>query len=167
MAEKDLSQTLYAELRRIAAAGLRRERAGHTLQPTDLVHELWLRQAGDVAANNRSEFLRNAAATMRRVLVDHARRRARLQRGNGRRAVPLSGVDAAASAPPPPIDLLALDDALTELMGHRALCAQIVELRFFAGFDMAEIATALNVSKSTVEREYALARAWLQAKLAE
>jgi len=167
---------VYEELRRQAEIALRREGDGHTLQTTALAHEAWLRLDAqrDMRWENRSQFFAVAAQIMRRILVDHARRRHALKRGAAPTQVTLDAVDRedqrhSASAAPrsslDPIDLLALDDALTRLAALDPQKARLVELRYFAGLSMPEAAEALGVSVATVGREWAIARMWLRREL--
>ena len=152
---------LYDELRHMAHRQLSRERTDHTLQTTALVHEAYLRlvDQANVTQRGRAYFFAAAARAMRRVLVDHARRRKRKKRGAG--LTPLSleetqiAVDACAD------DLIDLDDALEQLAALNARHARVVECRFFGGLSVKETASALNVSHRTVENDWALARAWL------
>ncbi len=152
---------VYDELHRQAAARLRRERPDHTLQPTALVHEAYLRLVDQRRANwrNRSQFFGVAAAMMRRILVNHARDRAALKRGGAIEKVSLS--DAVEWAGAKELDLLGLDDALGRLAALDPRKGQIVDLKFFAGLNTDEIAEVLQVSPSTVERDWRFARAWL------
>jgi RNA polymerase sigma factor (TIGR02999 family) len=157
---------LYDELRRMAARFLRAERADHTLQPTALVHEAYLRLVDQRSVDqlSRGHFCALAARIMRRLLVDHARTHRRAKRGGGRGAVPIDdalevacdGVD---------LDLVALDDALTRLAAIDAQQARVVELRYFGGLSIEETAEVLAVSPMTVKREWAMARAWLHQQL--
>ncbi len=152
---------VYAELHRLAASYLSRERPDHTLQPTALVNEAYLRLINQrqVDWRNRAQFLGIAANMMRRILVNHARDRAVAKRGGGQERVSLSFADVAADAPD--VDLIALEDALDRLAAQDARKARVVELRFFGGLAMDEIALVLDVSKTTVERDWTFARAWL------
>lgn len=161
-----LTERVYAELRALAAHYIQRERSGHTLEPTALVHEVFLRliDSKGLHANDRRHFFAIAAGAMRRVLVDHARTRDAAKRGGGRARVALSTLDAAADNAD--ADALALDDALTKLARFDARQARIVELRFFGSLTMDEIAELLGVSKRTIESEWAMARAWLHRELA-
>jgi RNA polymerase sigma factor (TIGR02999 family) len=165
-ASEALVPLVYAELRRQARRALRREGEGHTLQPTALVHEAWLRLDGQHGARweSRSQFLAVAAQMMRRVLVDHARTRRALKRGGGETQVTLGHADHAAAAPDQ-VDLLALDDALARLASLDPRKARLVELRYFAGLSIPEVAAALGVSLATVGREWAVARMWLRREL--
>jgi RNA polymerase sigma factor (TIGR02999 family) len=160
-ARDDLMQLVYAELRRRAAAYLRGERADHTLSPTALVHETYLRLVGQqrVAWQSRAHFLGVAAQLMRRILVDHARRHLAAKRRDEPLRVRFNEPPAAANVPD--CDLLLLDQALNELTALDARQSQIIELRFFGGLAEQEIAEVLSVSRSTVTREWQTARAWL------
>jgi RNA polymerase sigma factor (TIGR02999 family) len=156
---------VYAELHRLAARYMRRERPGQTLQATALVHEAYVRLVTEkhLAATSRAHFMAIAANLMRQILVDRARARRRLKRG----AAPLRVTydESTIPAPEPPVDLIALDDALTRLEALNARQARTVELRFFAGLSVEETAEALNVSQATVKREWTVARAWLHREL--
>jgi RNA polymerase sigma factor (TIGR02999 family) len=154
---------VYAELRRRAAGQLRRERRGHTLRPTDLVHETYLRLCEQNPAwQNREQFFAVASKLMRRILVDHARQRGAAKRGGGLRVTLDEG---AAAAPVVEPDLLDLDAALDELSGLDQRQASLVELRFFGGLEIAEAARALGVSLATANRDWAMAKAWLYRRL--
>jgi RNA polymerase sigma factor (TIGR02999 family) len=155
------------ELRREAARHLKGERAGHTLQPTALVHEVYLRlaQPRRVPWRSRAEFFAAAAQAMRRILVDYARRRGAAKRAGEWTRVRLD--EAVAVEGERELDLLALDDALDRLAAVDARTARIVELRFFGGLSVPEIASVLKVSPSTVKRDWNLARAWLHRWLEE
>lgn len=160
-----LLPAVYGELRRQAARALRREAAGHTLQPTALVHEAYLRLVDQRRTrwDSRGHFLGVAAQLMRHVLVDHARGRRAGKRGGGDRQVSLAGVDAVAEQPS--VDVAELDEALTRLAVMDPMQARLVELRYFVGLSIQEAASALAVSPSTVKREWAVARAWLRREL--
>ena len=166
-APERLFPLVYGELRAIAAAAMRSERAGHTLQPTALVHELFLRlEAGaPVAWQDRRHFFRLAAQAMRRLLVDFARRRLADRRGAG---APHIELDAAGdlAVRRDPEETVAIDRALDRLAALDARQAQVVELRVFAGLGHEEIAATLGLSLSTVERDWRGARAWLRRELA-
>jgi len=157
---------VYAELRRQARLALRREGEGHTLQPTALVHEAWLRldRQHDARWESRTQFLAIAAQVMRRVLVDHARTRRALKRGAGATQVTLGDAERAVAASGE-VDVLALDDALARLAVLDPRKARLVELRYFAGLSIPEAAAALGVSAATVGREWAVARMWLRREL--
>jgi RNA polymerase sigma factor (TIGR02999 family) len=167
---------VYEELRRQAGQALRREGEGHTLQTTALVHEAWLRldSQHDTEWESRSQFFAVAAQIMRRILVDHARRRHALKRGGAPTQVTLGAVDredqrhgvsAAAQSSLDPVDLLALDDALARLAALDPQKARLVELRYFAGMSMPEAAEALGISVATAGRQWGIARAWLRREL--
>lgn len=161
---EDLVQRFYAELRAIAARELKRERRGHTLQPTALVHEAWARLAGDPSAPaDPHAFLAAAATAMRRILVEHARARGREKRGGAWKRVELD--TGLASAPDAVLDLSALDDALVELGQLDARKVQVFEMRVFAGLTVEESARALGVSEPTVKRDFEFGKAWLSARL--
>ena len=157
---------VYDELRRLAQAKLAGERSDHTLQATALVHEAYLRLVGqqDVAWQNRAHFMAMAATAIRRVLVDHARRKGAAKRGGGDLRVTMSLAEAA-GAPGEDMSLIDLDAALTELAAEKPDHAQVVELRFFGGLTAAECAEVLGVTERTVERRWRFARAWLYRRL--
>lgn len=164
---------VYQQLRAIAQQRMAGERAGHTLQATALVHEAWLRLVGDrdLAWRSRAHFFVAAGETMRRLLVEHARARARLKRGGdgaGRPAArtPIHVLDLADDSQDPE-EILMLDEALRRLEEHDSDAAQVVRLRFFAGLSGDEVAAALGVSPSTVDREWAYARARLYRTMRE
>ncbi len=164
-AVEGLAPEVYRELRRLAAGQLRRERAGHTLQTTALAHEAYLRLAGraELDAPDASVFFRTASRTIRNVLVDHARRRQADKRLGGRRRLVLdSGVKVSEEDA---LDVLALDEALERLAELHPRQAEIVELRFFGGRSVPEVAALLDVSERTVEADWAMARAWLRGVL--
>jgi RNA polymerase sigma factor (TIGR02999 family) len=159
----ELMPIVYAELHRVAAAYMRNERADHTFRPTDLVGEAYVRLAqGESDFNDRIHFFAAAAKTMRQILVDHARRRARDKRGGGERPIEL---DEGRVASGRPADLVALDDALSALAGVDERKARIVELHYFAGLTQEEIGLALEVHVNTVARDLRLAVAWIQTQL--
>jgi RNA polymerase sigma-70 factor (ECF subfamily) len=164
-ARERLMTLVYADLRRKAAAFLRRERGGHTLQPTALVHEAYLRLVAQdrVAWQNRAHFLAIAASMMRRVLVDHGRRQKAKKRGGPAARVTLD--DGLAPSMPRDLDLLALDEALDALAALDEQKARIVELRAFGGLEVEETAAVLGISPATVKRHWAFALAWLQQRL--
>jgi RNA polymerase sigma factor (TIGR02999 family) len=156
---------VYAELRRVAARQLRRERTNHTLQPTALVHEVFIRLVDQrqVDWQNRAHFFGVAANVMRRILVDHARRHAASKRGDGVSCLAIDEArDVAASNEMP---ILALDQALGRLEAVDADLAKIVELRAFGGLTLEEAAHVLSVSLSTVKRDWRTAKAWLTREL--
>lgn len=155
---------VHDELRRMAEVCMRGERAGHTLQPTALVHEAYLRLIGaEVAWQDRAHFFAVAATTMRRVLVDHARAKGRAKR-DGR---PVSLEESILIAPDRADDLLVVDDALDRLEEHDARAAKVVELHYFGGLTYEETAEALGVSAATVDRDLRFARAWLHRELVD
>ena len=156
---------VYAELRRVASARLRHEAPNHTLQTTALVHEAYVRLVGleRMALRDRTHFFAMAARLMREVLVDHARRRDAQKRGGGVTRLGLE--DVAAGAESAIVDVLALDEALTELNAVDERLCRVVELRYFAGLNIAETADALDVSSATVERDWTFSKAWLLQRL--
>jgi RNA polymerase sigma factor (TIGR02999 family) len=164
-AREDLMPLVYKELRRCAAAYLRRERADHTLQPTALVHEAYMRLVGQerVVWQSRAHFYGVAAQMMRRVLVDHARAHHRGKRLDAGLKVTLDERIAAPASPD--WDLLLLDQALDELAAIDARQGQIVELRYFGGLSEREVAEVLTISRSTVTREWQIARGWLYRRV--
>jgi RNA polymerase sigma factor (TIGR02999 family) len=161
----ELTPLVYAELRKLAAAYLRRERPGHTLQATALVNEAYLRLVGRKHARwqGRSHFYGIAARLMRQVLVEHARGHRAEKRGGGRAAVTLGHAEEVAGSPE--LDILAVHEALERLAAFDAQQARVVELRFFGGLSIEEAAEALGVGHATVEREWGLARTWLRKEL--
>jgi RNA polymerase sigma factor (TIGR02999 family) len=161
----ELLPLVYGELRRMAARRLRRERADHTLQPTALVHEAYLRliDQRQVDWSNRAHFYGVAAQVMRRILVDHARRHSAGKRGEGVPRVSVESVQITAARSEIPI--LDLDQALARLEKLDRGLAHIVELRAFGGLTIAETARVLNVSPSTAKREWRAAKAWLTREL--
>jgi RNA polymerase sigma-70 factor (ECF subfamily) len=158
---------VYQTLRQQAAAYLRREPPGHSMQPTALVHEAFLKLANQqhVDWQGRSHFFAIGAQAMRRILVDHARRKARTKHGGGRHRITLD--ENLVVSPTRDADLLALDDALDKLAKVDPRQAKIVELRFFGGLSVREVAEVLGVSKRTVEAEWTMVRAWLRRELSE
>lgn len=156
---------VYDELRALAARFLQSERPGHTLEPTALVHEAYARLVGDAAIDwrDRTHFFRTAAQAMRRVLVDHARARAAMKRGGDSQRITLDEQVAVSSDRQ--VDLLALDEALEKLTTLHDRHRQVIELRFFGGLTIAEVAETLDVSTTTVEDDWAMARAWLRREL--
>jgi RNA polymerase sigma factor (TIGR02999 family) len=158
-AAADLLPAVYDELRKLAAARLAGERGGHTLQPTALVHEAYLRLVGDQQFEHRGHFFAAAAEAMRRILVDHARRRKSAKRGGDRERLDLDAIDIAIADWPE--DLVALDEALGRLAAVDPKAARLVHLRFFAGLPIPEVAEVLGISPRTADRLWAYARAWL------
>jgi RNA polymerase sigma factor (TIGR02999 family) len=163
-ARSQLVEAVYDELRRVAQRRLQTERADHSLTPTALVHEAYLRLIDQqrVQWRNRAQFFAIAARLMRRILVDHARARATAKRDGGP-SIALEEVEVGTA--PLDVDVLALDSALDRLAALDTRQGQLVELRFFAGFTVEETAAALDVSPITVKRDWALARAWLFREL--
>jgi RNA polymerase sigma factor (TIGR02999 family) len=157
----EMMPLVYNELKRIASYYLSRERTGHTLQTTALVHEAYMRLIDQqrVDWKNRAHFLGIASEMMRRILVNYARDRAALKRGGNPQRISLSKLNEAVEQPD--VDLLALDQALTELGALDERKSRIVELKFFGGLTTEEIAEVLEISGATVEREWMVARAWL------
>ena len=165
-----LLPAVYAELKHQAARAMRGERSGHTLEPTALVHEAYLRLVDQRRAEwrSRAHFFGVAAQVMRRVLVDHARGRHAAKRGGAMERVTLGDADGAAASPDAPgggVGVLALHDALDRLAAFDPEQARVVELRYFGGLSIDETAAALGVSAATVKREWAIARAWLRREL--
>jgi len=162
-----LVRAVYDELRVIARSHLRRERADHTMVTTELVHEAYEKMLGPSAAySGRGHFFGAAARAMRQILVDHARRRGRVKRGGGERPASLDDVgEIAAPDGSDGIDIVDLDDALTRLAEMDPRQAAVVECRYFGGLTVEETAEALDISDSTVKREWRTARAWLYAAL--
>lgn len=165
-----LVRLVYSELRRQARLALAREGAGHTLQPTALVHEAWLRLGDQHEARweSRTQFFAIAAQVMRRVLLDHARARHAAKRGGGAVQITLGGAGGAALAQHEPldaVDVIALDDALARLAAFDPRKARLVDLRYFVGLSIPEAAEVLGMSTATVTREWAVARMWLRREL--
>jgi len=162
---EQLLPLVYQELRRIAGAYLRSQRPGHTLQPTALLNEAYIKLAGAEPHDwsGRTHFFATAAAIMRNILVDHARSRQAEKRGGGVTPVPLDlAIDRAAEKP---ADLIALDDALKALASHDERKARVLELRYFAGLSVEETAEAMGLSVATVGREARFAAAWLRREM--
>jgi RNA polymerase sigma factor (TIGR02999 family) len=160
-ASEELLPLVYEELRRMAAARMAREAAGHTLQPTALVHEAWMRLVGDEERSweNRAHFFGAAAEAMRRILVESARRKGRSKRGNRPERVVIDEIDIADATPGEEVVLI--DEALKELETLDAERARVVVLRFFGGLNNDEVAENLGIGKRTVERHWAFAKVWL------
>ena len=163
-----LVPVVYEHLRRIAGAQLRREAPGHSLQPTALVHEAYLRLVDQrhVHWRNRAHFFGVAASLMRRILVDHARARLAGKRGGGLERVTLLGDEAAAESPPG-IDVLALHESLSRMAAFNPRQERIVELRYFGGLTIEEAAEVIGISEATLVREWTIAKAWLRADLSD
>lgn len=171
-AAERLLPLVYAELRQLAAARMRRERGGQTLQPTALVHEAYLRLVRDAGAgaphtvggwDSRGHFFAAAAEAMRRILIERARRRHAVKHGGGRRRIDLNDLTVADEQRRD--ELLALDEALGELEQHDAQAARLVKLRYFAGFGHQEAAEAMGITRRAADRLWALARAWLYQRV--
>lgn len=163
--EQELSSSLYAELHRLAAAKMRHERGNHTLQPTALVNEAYIRLAAQTESvwTDRARCLGTAAKVMRNVLIDHARVHGTEKRGGG--AVQVTLDDALLPSDQSLVDVLAIDDALNQLARFDARQAEILELHFFGGLTVDEIALRLGISPRTVKRDWTMARAWLKKEL--
>lgn len=164
-AANELVPLIYDELRRLANACMRRERPGHTLQATALVHEAYMRLLGqrEVAWNDRAHFFAVAATLMRRVLLDHARKRHTAKRGSAPHKATLE--EGLLIADEHLEDVLTMDECLTRLAAIDERQARLVELRFFAGLDVEEIAAVMGISTATVKREWASAKAWLHREM--
>jgi RNA polymerase sigma-70 factor, ECF subfamily len=160
-----LLSIVYDELHRLAHHYMRREHDGHTLQTTALINEAYLRlvEIDRIQWRDRTHFVAMAATVMRRVLVDHARAQARDKRGGG---VAITSLDADVAAPEPGVDVLALNEALDRLATLDPVQGRIVELRYFSGLTIDEVAAALGVSAGTVKRDWSIAKAWLYRELA-
>jgi RNA polymerase sigma factor (TIGR02999 family) len=161
----DLMPLVYDELHKVAAQYLRKQRPDHTLQPTALVNEAYLKliDISTVSWEDRAHFFAVASQTMRHVLVDHARGRNREKRGGGAQKVSLD--EAVSFANSQEVDLLLLDDAMRELAAIDAQQSRIVELRFFGGLTVEETAVVLHISPATVKREWRIAKAWLHKRM--
>jgi RNA polymerase sigma factor (TIGR02999 family) len=164
-ATSELLPLVYDELRRIAAHKMSAESAGHTLQPTALVHEAWMRLVGseDRQWQNRAHFFGAAAEAMRRILVDHARRKLSQKRGSGLQPEEL--YESALVLKAPPDELLAVNEALDTLAKQDPEAAQLVKLRYFVGMTMEESAAAMNIATRTAERIWTYARVWLRNEI--
>lgn len=164
-AGEQLFADVYAELRTLAAQYLHRERQSHTLQPTALVHEAYLKLLGETRVDwrCRAHLLAIASQAMRQILVDHARRHGAAKRGGDQHRIALD--DNLVIESNRDVDVLALDDALTKLTKLDPRQAQMIELRFFAGLSVAEVAKAMRMSKRSAEREWTMVRAWLRREL--
>jgi RNA polymerase sigma factor (TIGR02999 family) len=164
-ASEELLPLVYDELRRLAARKLAHETPGQTLQPTALVHEVWLRLAGNGRQQwtSRGHFLGAAAEAMRRVLIDNARRKNRVRHGKGLTRVDFDGLDLAVSTSDEM--LLRVDEALQKLAAEDKAKADLVKLRFYAGLNIPDAAQALGLSETTAKRQWAYTRAWLYDEL--
>jgi RNA polymerase sigma factor (TIGR02999 family) len=162
---EELLPLVYSELRSLASARMAQESAGQTLQATALVHEAWMRIAGQAGQRwqNRGHFFAAAAEAMRRILIENARRKSRLKHGGGQIRVELEGLDLAAASPDEQV--LLLDEALAKLQTQDPQKARIVVMKFFAGMSGGEIAELLGVTERTVERQWAFAKAWLLSEI--
>ncbi len=166
LAANELLPIVYEELRRLAAQKMAGEAAGHTLQPTALVHEAWMRLGGNEAPafQNRAHFFGAAAEAMRRILIEHARRRLAAKRGAGVEVVDLDGLEI--SSPIADDDqLLALNEAVEKLSSVDARKAELVKLRYFVGLNFEETAAALGIAVPTAKQWWAYARAWLKVEM--
>lgn len=163
----EVVRVLYDELRSLARARLRNERAGHTLSATALVNEAYMRLAAHdrIGAASRTQFMAVAANTMRRILVDYARTRTRRKRGGGQAPIPLEEVEPFLSEGEAD-EILALDEAIAALAERNPRAATVVEQRFYGGLSLEEIARLLDVSDRTVRRDWTVARAWLRKEVA-
>ena len=166
-ASEQLLPLVYNELRNLATAKMLQESAGHTLQPTALVHEAWLRLAGDGDKNwkGRAYFFAAAAEAMRRILVEHARRKARLKHGGGQQRLDIENLELA--EPQPDRKILLVDEALEHLEKSNPERARVVVLKFFGGLTNKEVAETLDIGERTVDRHWVCAKAWLYQKLEE
>jgi RNA polymerase sigma factor (TIGR02999 family) len=162
---KDLLPLIYGELRKLAGARMASESAGHTLQPTALVHDAWLRLAkeGDKRWPSRAVFFVAAAEAMRRILIDHARRKARLKHGGGRER--LNGADFDLAQSTPDEKILLLDEALVQLELEHPERARVVILKYFSGLTNREVAELLGIGERTVNRHWVCAKGWLFQKI--
>jgi RNA polymerase sigma factor (TIGR02999 family) len=160
-ASEELLPLVYAELRRLAAARMANEAAGQTLQPTAVVHEAWLRlvATGRTTWQNRAHFFAAAAEAMRRILIENARRKARLKRGGGMERVNLDDIELAAAGPDEKI--LLVDEALQKLDAEDPETARTVTLKFFGGLTNKEVGELLGLTERTIERQWAYAKAWI------
>ncbi|MFH2000176.1 MAG: sigma-70 family RNA polymerase sigma factor [Planctomycetota bacterium] len=166
-AEDEVLSLLYNELRALARCFMSHEKEGHTLQTTALVHEAYLKMGGDKAIGfqNKSHFMRLAARTMRRVLIDHARLKKGIKKSGGRSREPLDCVEPAQADRE--MDLVALDDALKRLNEADPRLVQVVELRYFGGYTIEDTAQALGVSPGTVKNHWKIAKMWLRGEISD
>jgi len=165
-AAEELLPLVYQELRQLAAAKMARESPGHTLQPTALVHEAWLRLVGkqtQAEFRGRSHFFAAAAEAMRRILIENARRKAACRHGSGQRGVDINQVEIAAEASAD--ELLALNEALDRFALEDPQKAELVKLRYFVGLTLEETVEILGISLATAKRHWSFARAWLHAEI--
>ncbi|HTL72773.1 MAG TPA: ECF-type sigma factor [bacterium] len=163
---EDLLPMVYEELRNLAAARMAREAAGHTLQPTALVHEAWLRLVSDKDQTwqNRAYFFGAAAEAMRRILIEHARRKSRLKHGGGQERLNIEDLDLAETTPDDKI--LLVNDALQQLEAEHPERARIVVLKYFGGMTNKEVAETLGIGERSVDRHWVCAKVWLFRKIA-
>ena len=164
-AADQLFTLVYEELHRLASAQLARERADHTLQPTALVHEVYLRLFASESWENRRHFFGAAAVSIRRILIENARAKQALKRGGGEPRRSIDEVNLPAELPEPPEDLLALDEALKKFADEHPQAARLVELRYFTGLTLEDAAGMLEVSPRTAGRLWTFARAWLRREI--
>jgi len=164
---EDLLPVIYEELRHLAAARMAREAAGHTLQPTALVHEAWLRLVNEEERTwrNRAYFFASAAEAMRRILVEHARRKARFKHGGGQQRLNVADLNLAQSTPDEKV--LLIHDALEQLEQEHPERARIVVLKYFSGLTNKEVAETLGLGERTVDRHWVCAKVWLVRKIEE
>jgi RNA polymerase sigma factor (TIGR02999 family) len=164
-AADELLPLIYEELRRLAASRMAHESGDHTLQPTALVHEAWLRLGGGehIQWNGRGHFFGAAAEAMRRILIDRARRKAAGRHGGGLQRMDLD--DAEIAAPGQEERILAVNEALEKLAGHDKVKAELVKLRYFGGLTLEEAAKILGISESTARRHWSFAKAWLHREV--
>lgn len=162
-AAADLLPLVYVQLRALAAQRLAHDKPGQTLQPTALVHEAYLRLVGGQQFDNRGRFFAAAAEAMRRILVETARRKSRVKHGGDHRRVNIEDHDLPAASQPD--EILALDEALARLAEEDPAAAQVVQLHFFAGLSIEEVADAIGVSRATAYRQWTYARAWLRCAI--
>jgi RNA polymerase sigma-70 factor (ECF subfamily) len=166
-APQELADLLHREMRKLAGGLMKSERAGHTLQPTALVHEAWIRMQGLMEQDwrDRRQFFAAASTVMRQILVDFARTHRREKRGSGAEALPLDNIEVA--LPERSASLIALDDALQELEKLDPRKVRIIEMRYFGGMTVEEIAEELNISASTIGRDLRMASTWITAYVRE
>ena len=166
-AAEKLLPLVYEGLRRLAAQKMAQEKPGQTIQATALVHEAYLRlvEVKDQNWNSRGHFFKAAAEAMRRILIENARRKGRLKRGGNRERVSLDDVDVTIDGLPD--DVLALDEALTKLAEEKPMMVQTIELRYFAGLTLEQIAEILGVSERTVSSYWTYAKAWLYREITD
>lgn len=160
---EELGPLVYNELRRLAAAQMARESSGHTLQPTALVNEAWLRLAGGTEWKNRAYFFAAAAQAMRRILVEHARRKSAIRHGGGKERVDIEGLELAAALPDEKV--LLIDEALAQLEKEYPERAQVVVFKYFGGMTNREVADTLGIGERSVNRHWLCAKTWLSKKI--